>query len=98
MAVDTFSVALDAPYSYPYDYNQFLPDNGQPDTMSNERPWRIIAAGTQNRYTAADDEFHATVSFEYDKSLTMTGVTGFTPPSVSAVPDDIAPTGKGAGL
>ncbi|MES1212373.1 MAG: metallophosphoesterase, partial [Leifsonia sp.] len=97
VAVDTFSVALGAPYSYPYDYNQFLPDNGQPDTMSNERPWRIVAAGTQNRYTAADDEFHATVSFEYDKSLTMSAVTGFTPPSVIAVPDN-PPADRGAGL
>ncbi|HEY4151832.1 MAG TPA: metallophosphoesterase, partial [Pseudolysinimonas sp.] len=98
VAVDTFSATLDAPYSYPYDYNQFLPDNGQPYTPSNERPWRIIAAGTQNRYTAADDEFHATVSFQYDKSLTMAGLTGFTPPSVSAVPGEIGESGKGAGL
>ena len=98
VAVDTFSVALDAHSSFPYDYNQFLPDNGQPDTMSNERPWRIIAAGTQDRYDASDDEFHAAVSFEYQKSLTMTGLTAFTPPSVSAVPGGLPGTGKGAGL
>ncbi len=75
VAVDTFSVRLDATASYPFDYRQFLPDNGLTTTPSNARPWRITDAGLQDRYTAADDEFQVRVEFQYEKSVTTRGVS-----------------------
>ena len=74
VAVDTFSVRLDAAASYPYDYRQFLPDNGMATTPSNARPWRIVESGLQHRYTAQDDEFHVQVAFQYEKSVATTGL------------------------
>lgn len=74
VAVDTFSVRLAATKSHPYDYRQFVPDNGVPSTPSNARPWRIVEAGLQDRYGDADDEFQVRVAFQYRKSVTTLGV------------------------
>ncbi len=59
IAVDTRSMVLQESASHEYDYRQFVPDNGSPYVMSNVRPWRIIEAGLQDRYTDEDDEFTA---------------------------------------
>jgi hypothetical protein len=75
VAVDTFSVRLDASASFDYDYQQFRPDSGRSNSLSNERPWRIVEAGVQNRYTAADDEFAASVGFQYDKRVDTSAIT-----------------------
>lgn len=75
IAADTFSVRLDATASYPYDYKQFLADSGDEGSMSNERPWNIVDAGVEGRYTAADDEFHAKVEFQYAKSVQTGSLT-----------------------
>lgn len=69
LAVDTFSVALDATASHPYDYAQFVPDDGRDTTASNERPWRIIDHGLQHRYTADDDEFSVPLGLQYAKAV-----------------------------
>lgn len=69
IAVDTFSLRLDEAYGVDYDYRQFVPETGSPATPSNVRPWRIVASGLQDRYTEADDEFVARVSFQYTKSV-----------------------------
>ncbi|WP_192813716.1 lamin tail domain-containing protein [Microbacterium yannicii] len=79
LAVDTFSVALDATSSHPYDYEQFVPDNGHDTTASNERPWRVIERGLQHRYTAADDEFAVTLRLQHAKAV-ETDVVTFTSP------------------
>lgn len=76
VAIDTFSVGLGATASYPYDYRQFVPDNGLATTPSNARPWRIVESGLQGRYTAEDDEFTVQVTFQYRKSVSTLGVTG----------------------
>lgn len=76
IAVDTFSTRLAAASSHPYDYRQFLPDNGQSSSMSNDRPWNIVGAGLQGRYTDEDDEFAVHVPLQYAKSVTTSGVTG----------------------
>jgi len=75
VAVDTFSVRLDASASFDYDYQQFRPDTGLSNSLSTERPWRIVEAGVQNRYTAEDDEFEASVGFQYDKSVDTSAIT-----------------------
>ncbi len=75
VAVDTFSLRLEASSSADYDYQQFRPDDGSATSASNVRPWRIVAAGLQGRYSAADDEFLATVAFQYPKSVTTSLVT-----------------------
>nr|WP_246287020.1 lamin tail domain-containing protein [Schumannella luteola] len=75
IAVDTFSTQLKATASYPYDYEQFLADNGSDASPSNDRPWNVIAAGTQDRYGDADDEFTAHVTFQYAKRVATTGLT-----------------------
>ncbi|MET4584081.1 hypothetical protein ABIE21_003619 [Conyzicola nivalis] len=75
IAVDTFSVRLDASASFDYDYRQFRPENGQSNTLANGRPWRIVEAGVQNRYTAADDEFAASAGFQYAKRVATTAIT-----------------------
>lgn len=67
IAVDTISATLGAHASHPYDYEQFVPDNGTPESASNSRPWRILADGLQHRYTAEDDDFAVEVAFQYDK-------------------------------
>jgi len=74
VAVDTFSVRLAASASHPYDYLQFRPDNLLDGSLSNARPWKIVAAGLQERYTDEDDEFTATVAFQYAKSVETLGV------------------------
>ena len=75
VAVDTFSVRLDAAASFDYDYQQFRPENGHGGTLTNGRPWRIVEAGVQNRYTAADDEFGASVGFQYAKRVDTSAIT-----------------------
>jgi len=75
VAVDTFSVRLDATASFDYDYPQFRPENGHAGTLTNARPWRIVEAGVQGRYTAADDEFAASVGFQFAKRVDTTAIT-----------------------
>jgi len=75
IAVDTFSVRLEASASHTYDYRQFRPENGQSNTLANGRPWRIVEAGVQNRYTAADDEFAASAGFQYAKRVATSAIT-----------------------
>lgn len=79
VAVDTFSIQLDASTSADYDYQQFRPDDGSATSASNARPWRIVAAGLQGRYTAEDDEFLATVAFQYPKLVATSRVTVMAP-------------------
>lgn len=86
IAVDTFSLRLGASYGFAYDYRQFVPDNGDPRTASNARPWRIVESGLQGRYTEVDDEFTATANFQYPKAVGTLGVLATDPaPSVGAV-------------
>ncbi|WP_203579720.1 lamin tail domain-containing protein [Microbacterium hibisci] len=75
LAVDTFSVPLSATASHPYDYVQFLPDDGNAATPSNERPWRILAQGLQGRYTAGDDAFSVPLSLQHAKAVETDAVT-----------------------
>lgn len=79
VAVDTFSLRLDASYSFDYDYRQFVADNGAATTPSNVRPWRIVESGLQDRYAEMDDEFFATATFQYAKSVETLGVFGLAP-------------------
>jgi len=79
IAVDTFSLRLDASYSYDYDYRQFVADTGNPNMPSNVRPWRIVAEGLQGRYTEMDDEFVAAATFQYPKAVETLGVTVLAP-------------------
>lgn len=88
IAVDTFSLRLDAAWGAEYDYRQFVPDTGSPMTPSNVRPWRVVASGLQGRYTAEDDEFLTRVRFQYDKAV---GTTAITAAPTSAL-DRAAPT------
>jgi hypothetical protein len=83
IAVDTLSVRLGATASFEYDYQQFVPDSGTPDSRSNSRPWRVVEAGVQHRYTVEDDEFAAPATFQYEKSVTTTGL-GMLPPAPDA--------------
>lgn len=69
VGVDALSSTLGAMTSFPYDYEQFLPDNGSESTASNDRPWRILADGLQNRYTAEDDHFTVDVALQYPKAV-----------------------------
>lgn len=75
VVVDALSSTLGEMASFSYDYEQFLPDNGGESTASNDRPWRILADGLQNRYTAADDHFTADIALQYPKSLTTAAVS-----------------------
>ncbi|GAA5199162.1 lamin tail domain-containing protein [Microbacterium jejuense] len=75
LAVDTFSVPLAATSSHPYDYEQFLPDDGDDATPSNERPWRILADGLQQRYTDADDEFAVPLALQHAKAVETDALT-----------------------
>lgn len=79
VAVDTFSLRLGASSAYDYDYRQFVPDNGDPTTPSNMRPWRVVASGLQHRYTEVDDEFTATAGFQYPKAVGTVAVTAVAP-------------------
>lgn len=65
IAVDTRSVRLAESASAEYDYRQFVPDNGLDTTPSNARPWNIVDAGLQGRYTEEDDEFTVRVSLQH---------------------------------
>lgn len=75
IAVDTRSMVLQESASHEYDYRQFVPDNGSPYVMSNVRPWRIIEAGLQDRYTDEDDEFTAYLTLQHPKSVQTTALT-----------------------
>lgn len=74
VAADTFSVRLGESASFEYDYKQFVPDTGSSNSASNARPWRIVESGLQGRYTDADDEFTATVAFQYPKLVSTTAM------------------------
>ena len=90
VAVDTFSVGLDSTTSFEYDYPQFLPDTGQSNSASNARPWNIVAIGLQQRYTADDDEFQASVSFQYPKLVSTRGLDVAPPAPSSDSPSSAA--------
>jgi hypothetical protein len=75
VAVDTFSVKLAATKSFPYDYRQFVADNGLPTTPSNMRPWAVVAAGLQDRYGDEDDEFQVHLTFQFRKSVATGALT-----------------------
>jgi len=74
IAVDTFSQTLGAHAAFPYDYEQFVPENGSEGTPANARPWEILADGLQDRYTAEDDDFTVDVRFQYAKSVETSAV------------------------
>jgi hypothetical protein len=86
IAVDTFSLRLEEAYGVDYDYRQFVPDTGSALTPSNVRPWRIVESGLQNRYTEADDEFLAHVTFQYAKSVETLGVVARGPAATAQSP------------
>ena len=96
VAVDTFSVRLNASYSYEYDYPQFVEDTGLANSASNERPWNIVAAGVQDRYTAEDDEFTASVGFQYPKLVATESLVTAPPLPGSVVSDGSATTASGS--
>ena len=92
VAVDTFSVRLEETASFEYDYKQFVPDTGLSNSASNARPWRIIESGLQGRYTADDDEFTATVAFQYPKLVSTTSLD-VAPPAPAPAPSPSARAG-----
>jgi len=67
IAVDTRSVRLAASYSSEYDYRQFVPENGSVNAPTNARPWNVVDAGLQHRYTEDDDEFTARLQLQHPK-------------------------------
>jgi hypothetical protein len=69
VSVDALSPTLGAMSSFPYDYEQFVKDNGKDATPSNDRPWRVIDQGLQNRYTAEDDHFTVDLALQYPKAI-----------------------------
>ncbi|WP_395242819.1 lamin tail domain-containing protein [Agromyces sp. MMS24-K17] len=76
IAVDTYSGVLGVHESHPYDYVQFVPETGDPTAPSSMRPWQVVAAGVQGRYTAADDEFLVDgVSWRFEKLMTTAGIS-----------------------
>lgn len=75
LAVDTYSPRLAATAAHPYDAIQFRTENGDAGRAANGRPWNIMSAGLNERYTVADDEFAVGLRLQYDKRLTMTAVT-----------------------
>lgn len=75
LAVDTFSVPLAAAASHPYDYVQFVPDNGTEGIHSNERPWNVLERGLQNRYTEQDDAFAVPLTLQFPKAVETDAVT-----------------------
>ncbi len=79
IAVDTRSMRLAASYSLDYDYRQFVPDNGMTNSPSNARPWRIVEAGVQGRYSEEDDEFTtSSVVFQHPKSVVTSALAAGT--------------------
>lgn len=86
VAVDTFSLRLEAAASFDYDYRQFVADTGSPSTPSNVRPWRVVESGLQARYTAEDDEFTVRAGFQYAKSVETLGVVASEPAPVAVAP------------
>jgi hypothetical protein len=75
LAVDTFSVPLSAAASHPYDYVQFVPDNGTEGIHSNERPWNVLGRGLQNRYTEEDDAFEVPLTLQFAKAVETDALT-----------------------
>jgi hypothetical protein len=86
VAVDTFSLRLDASYAFAYDYRQAAADNGSVRTPSNTQPWRIVESGLQGRYQEEDDEFAASVHFQYPKSVQTVGIVVQGPAPVAFAP------------
>jgi hypothetical protein len=86
IAVDTFSLRLETPYGYDYDYRQFVADNGSALTPSNARPWRIVESGLHGRYSVEDDEFTARAGFQYPKSVQTLGVVASGPAPAAVSP------------
>jgi len=86
IAVDTFSLRLDASYAFEYDYRQSVPDNGSTHTPSNGQPWRVVESGLQGRYGVDDDEFAASAHFQYPKSVETLGVVAAGPAPVASAP------------
>jgi hypothetical protein len=76
VAVNTYSQPLDAYYAYPYDYplQASLNTADSLTALSNERPWNIVGAGAQGRFSEKDDQFTAKVGLQYAKSVRTTGV------------------------
>lgn len=74
VAVDTFSATLRTSAAHEHDYGQFVPDDGSSGSRSNDRPWNIVAAGLQGRYTGEDDEFLAPMPLRYPKSVATSSV------------------------
>ncbi|WP_243074682.1 hypothetical protein [Microbacterium sp. SS28] len=75
LAVDTFSVPLGASASHPYDYTQFVPENGSDDIHSNEKPWNVLDRGLQQRYTEGDDAFAVPLVLQRAKAVETDAVT-----------------------
>lgn len=75
LTADTFSATLDSRASAPYDYVQFVPENGDEGSATNARPWNILTAGLQERYTAADDEFAVPLAFQHHKAVRAAAVS-----------------------
>lgn len=69
VSVDALSPTLGAMSSFPYDYEQFVKDNGSDATPSNDRPWRVIDQGLQNRYAEEDDHFTVDLALQYPKAV-----------------------------
>lgn len=90
LLVDTYSPRLDATLSAAYDYPQFVLESGVESRPANGRPWNIVALGAEGRYGVADDEFAVPVTLQYDKTLTMTGMT------VTAIEEQAGETEAGA--
>lgn len=83
IAVDALSATLDEETSAPYDYEQFVRDDGHESTPSNDRPWEVVADGLQRRYTAADDHFTIDLALQHPKGL-ETGAVSLSPDAGSA--------------
>lgn len=75
LLVDTYSPRLNATVSAAYDYPQFVLESGVESRPANNRPWNIVALGTEGRYGVADDEFAVPVTLQYDKVLRMTSLS-----------------------
>lgn len=69
IAVDAHSSTMDAATSAPFDYEQFVRDDGHEVTPSNDRPWRVLADGLQNRYGVDDDHFVVDIQLQHIKSV-----------------------------
>ena len=69
IAVDTYSPRLDSARSTAHDYRQFVVENGDVARAANGRPWNILDAGLNDRYSIADEEFGVDVTLQYAKAI-----------------------------